>query len=108
MTERTYRRIIHHNRPGRFVLECYTNQTRYTMNFLFSIILGGIAGYLASVIMGSHNSALVNIILGIVGGLVGGFIARQLGNRSENDGMVMHLLISVVGAIVLIFIGRLF
>lgn len=78
------------------------------MNFIFSIILGGIAGYIASRIMGSHNSALVNIILGIFGGLVGGFVARQLGNRSENDGLVMHLLISVVGAVILIFIGRLF
>ncbi len=78
------------------------------MNFLFSIILGGVAGYIASRIMGSHNSALINIILGIVGGLVGGFVARQLGNKSENDGLVMNLLISVVGAIILIFVGRLF
>ena len=78
------------------------------MNFLFSIILGGIAGYIASRLMDSHHSALVNIILGIVGGLVGGIIFRRLGNNSENDGLVMHLLISVVGAVILIFLGRLF
>lgn len=79
------------------------------MHFLFSIILGGIAGYLASRFMGAHNSALVNVILGIVGGLVGGFLARRLlGNRSENDGLLTHLLISVVGAVILIFLGRLF
>ena len=78
------------------------------MGFLYSILIGGIAGYLASVIMESHNSALVNILLGIVGGLLGGFIAKRLGNDPDNDGLLMNLLISVGGAIVLIFIGRLF
>jgi uncharacterized membrane protein YeaQ/YmgE (transglycosylase-associated protein family) len=78
------------------------------MGFLYSILIGGIAGYLASVIMESHHGAIVNILLGIVGGFVGGFIARRLGNDPENDGLVMNLLIAVVGAIVLIFIGRLF
>lgn len=78
------------------------------MGFLYSIIIGGIAGYLASTFMGSHNSMLINIILGIVGGLVGGFIAKRLGNDPDNDGLVMNLLISVGGAIVLIFLGRLF
>jgi uncharacterized membrane protein YeaQ/YmgE (transglycosylase-associated protein family) len=78
------------------------------MNFLFSIILGGIAGYIASRVMGAHHSALINIVIGIVGGLLGGFIARQfLGNRSENEGLIMHLLISVAGAVILLFIGRL-
>ena len=78
------------------------------MGFLYSIIIGGIAGYLASVIMESHNGVLVNILLGIVGGFVGGWIARKLGNDPENDGLIMNLLIAVGGAIVLIFIGRLF
>ena len=78
------------------------------MGLLYSIIIGGVAGYLASVIMGSHNSALINIILGIVGGLVGGFVAKRLGNDPSNDGLVMNLLISVFGAIILIFVGRLF
>lgn len=78
------------------------------MGFLYSIIIGGIAGYLASTFMESHNGILVNIILGIVGGLVGGFIAKKLGNDPSNDGLLMNLLISVGGAVVLIFIGRLF
>ena len=79
-----------------------------TMGLLYSIILGGIAGYLASVLMHSHHGALINIILGIVGGFVGGFVARRLGNDPSNDGLFMHLLIAVFGAVILIFIGRLF
>ena len=78
------------------------------MGFLYSILIGGIAGYLASVIMESHNSAIVNILLGIVGGFLGGFIARKLGNDPDNDGLIMNLLIAVGGAVLLIFVGRLF
>ncbi len=78
------------------------------MGFLYSILLGGIAGYIASRLMDSHHSALINIILGIVGGLVGGFIARRLGNDPDNDGLAMNLIISVGGAALLIFLGRLF
>lgn len=78
------------------------------MGLLYSIIIGGIAGFLASRFMGSHNSALVNIILGIVGGLVGGFVAKRLGNDPDNDGLIMNLFIAFIGAVILIFLGRLF
>ena len=78
------------------------------MGFLYSILLGGIAGYIASRLMDSHNGVLINIILGIVGGLVGGFVARRLGNDPDNDGLLMNLIISVGGAALLIFLGRLF
>ena len=76
------------------------------MGFLYSILIGGVAGYIASRIMESHHSALFNIILGIIGGFVGGFIARRLGNDPDNDGLLMNLLIAVGGAVVLIFLGR--
>ncbi len=78
------------------------------MGLLYSIIIGGIAGFLASRFMGSHNSALINIILGIVGGLVGGFVAKRLGNDPDNDGLIMNLFIAFIGAVILIFLGRLF
>ncbi len=78
------------------------------MGFLYSIILGGVAGYIASRLMDSHHSAIINIILGIVGGFVGGYVARKLGNDPDNDGLFMNLLIAVGGAVLLIFVGRLF
>jgi len=78
------------------------------MGLIYSILIGGIAGYIASVLMGSHNSAIINIILGIVGGFVGGFIAKRLGNDPSNDNLLMQLIIAVGGAALLIFLGRLF
>ena len=41
------------------------------IHFIISILIGGVAGWLASLIMKNANSTLVNIILGIVGGFVG-------------------------------------
>ncbi|GAB4006222.1 GlsB/YeaQ/YmgE family stress response membrane protein [Spirosoma sp. KCTC 42546] len=78
------------------------------MGFLYSILIGGVAGYIASRIMDSHNPWYINVILGIVGGFLGGFVARKLGNDPDNDGLVMNLLIAVGGAVLLIFLGRLF
>ncbi|TAE23680.1 MAG: GlsB/YeaQ/YmgE family stress response membrane protein [Cytophagales bacterium] len=78
------------------------------MGILYSIIIGGIAGFLASRFMGSSNSMLTNIILGIVGGFVGNFIADKLGNDRSNDNIIVKLLIAVAGAALLIFVGRFF
>ena len=55
------------------------------MGFLYSIIIGGVAGFLASRFMGSHNSALVNIILGNVGGLVGGGHGLEVAARAAGS-----------------------
>ena len=49
------------------------------MNILVSIITGGIAGWLAGIIMKSSHSIVINILLGLAGGAVGGFILRLLG-----------------------------
>ena len=78
-----------------------------TMGLLYSILIGGVAGYFASVFMGSHNPWYINVILGIVGGFVGGFIAKRLGNDPSNDNLIVQLLIAVGGAVLLIFLGRL-
>lgn len=78
------------------------------MGILLSIIIGGVAGFLASRFMGSSNSMLVNIILGIVGGFVGNLIADRMGNDRTNDNLIVKLLIATAGAVLLIFIGRLF
>ncbi len=74
------------------------------------LIIGFIAGALARRIMGSSNAPFVlDIILGIIGAWVGGFILGLLGFRDALDiGFGIGTLITaVIGAIVLILIGRL-
>jgi len=74
------------------------------MGFIFWIIIGGVAGWLASMIMktDSRQGMLMDIVVGIVGGFIGGWVFGLLG-ISIGDGLLASLGTSVVGAV--IFIG---
>ena len=75
------------------------------MGLIWSLIIGGVAGWLAGQIMkGEGYGVLVNILLGIVGGLVGGWIFGMLGIAAEN--LIGQLICATVGAIALILIAR--
>ncbi|MEA4811479.1 MAG: GlsB/YeaQ/YmgE family stress response membrane protein [Anaerolineaceae bacterium] len=75
------------------------------MNFLWWIIVGGIAGWLASMVVKNVNvSVLGAIISGILGGGVGGFLFSLLGLGSK--GLIGEILVSFVGAIVVLLIYR--
>ena len=78
------------------------------MGFLYWIIVGLIAGWLAGVVMkGGGYGALVDIILGIVGGVVGGWLFGALG-IFPGGGLVGSIIVAFVGAVVLVAIARMF
>lgn len=79
------------------------------MNFLLWIILGLAAGWLASVVMKTNQSqgALMDIILGVVGALVGGFAMSLLGQPGVTGFNIYSLFVATLGAVVLIWVGRL-
>ena len=83
------------------------------MNFIIWLIVGGTIGWLASIIMkrDGQQGILLNIIVGIVGSFLGGFlIAPLLGSGTANTGdfSVMGLLASLIGAVILLAIVNLF
>ncbi len=82
------------------------------------IIFGLIAGFIAKAIMPGRDpgGAIVTILLGIVGAVIGGFIGRSLFGygRAVNDasdiaepGFLMSLVLAVIGAIVVLAVYRL-
>jgi uncharacterized membrane protein YeaQ/YmgE (transglycosylase-associated protein family) len=74
--------------------------------FLTVLLIGLIAGWLAGVVMkGRGYGVLADIILGIVGAVIGGFLFSQLGVNAY--GFVGRLAIAVVGTIVLVGIAHL-
>lgn len=77
------------------------------MNILLWIILGAIAGWIANMVMASHHGVIEDIILGIIGGFVGGLLMNALGQPGVTGFNFYSILVAVVGAIVLIFLGRL-
>jgi uncharacterized membrane protein YeaQ/YmgE (transglycosylase-associated protein family) len=77
-----------------------------TMGFLYWIIVGLIAGWLAGVVMkGGGYGVLVDIILGIVGGVVGGWLFGALG-IFPGGGLLGSIIVAFVGAVVLVAITR--
>lgn len=83
------------------------------MNFILWLIVGGIIGWIASMIMrtDAQQGIFLNIIVGIVGALLAGWLITPLvGGSTINEGnfSLSGLLISLLGAIVLLAIVNLF
>jgi uncharacterized membrane protein YeaQ/YmgE (transglycosylase-associated protein family) len=82
------------------------------MNFIMWIIVGGILGWLASMVMNTNaqQGMFLNIIVGIVGALLSGWFIAPLfgiGTINQNDFSIASLLVSFVGAIVLLAVVNL-
>lgn len=78
------------------------------MHFLWMCIIGLVAGALAKLIMPGRDPGgiIITMLLGIAGSLLAGFLGRALGWYSSGQGA--GLIMSVVGAIVLLLVYRLF
>jgi len=83
------------------------------MNFILWLIEGGIIGWLASKIMNTdaQQGIVLNVVVGIIGSLLGGWLITPLvGGATINQGnfSLSGLLISLLGAVVLLAIVNLF
>jgi len=77
------------------------------MDFLWWLIVGLIAGFLAGKIMkGSGYGTLADIVLGVVGAFVGGFLMRLVGFAGAG-GLIYTILVATLGAVILIWVVRL-
>lgn len=77
------------------------------MEFVWFIIVGLIAGWLAGVIMkGGGYGVVGDIVVGIVGALIGGWLFGTMG-VSTGGGLLGAIIVALVGAIILIFLLRL-
>ena len=76
------------------------------MSIIVWLIFGGIAGWIASIIAGTNeNQGVVgNIIVGIIGAILGGFVVTQFGGREVSAGLDLYsMLVAIFGAVILLF-----
>ncbi len=77
------------------------------MGIVSWIVLGAIAGFIANLIVGGGEGVIGTIILGIVGAVVGGYLASALFHKGDVSGVnVESIVISVLGAILVLFVYR--
>jgi len=74
-----------------------------------SIVVGGIAGWLASLITGTNEKmgCLLNIVVGILGGFIGAWLFSKLGIQRPGGEWIGPILIAFVGATVFLALLRL-
>lgn len=83
------------------------------MNFIIWIVIGGIIGWLASIVMrtDAQQGLFLNIVVGVVGALLAGWLISPLvgaGTINQNDFSLTSLIVSFIGALILLAIVNLF
>jgi uncharacterized membrane protein YeaQ/YmgE (transglycosylase-associated protein family) len=83
------------------------------MNFIIWLVIGGIIGWIASKIMNTdaQQGVLLNVVVGIVGAMLGGWLISPLvgvGTINQSNFSLGALIVSLVGAIILLAIVNLF
>ncbi|MDB5194894.1 MAG: Transglycosylase-associated protein [Parcubacteria group bacterium] len=76
------------------------------MGILLWIVFGAIAGWIASVITGSREGLLLDIIVGIVGAVIGGWVMSLFGNSGVTGFNLYSFLVAIVGSVILLFIVK--
>ncbi len=75
------------------------------MGIISWIVLGAIAGFLANLVVGGREGILGTIILGIVGAVVGGWLASEVFHKGDVTGVnVESIVIAVIGAIIVLVV----
>lgn len=82
------------------------------MNFIIWLLMGGVIGWIASMIMGTNGrqGLFLNIVVGIVGSFLGGWLlSGRFGSSTINQGnfSVSGLVVSLLGAVILLALVRL-
>jgi uncharacterized membrane protein YeaQ/YmgE (transglycosylase-associated protein family) len=80
-----------------------------TLGVIGWIIIGGLAGWVGSKIMSTdaQMGLILNIAVGIVGGLIGGFLLRAVGVNVSGGGLAFSFLTCLLGAVILLAIVKL-
>jgi uncharacterized membrane protein YeaQ/YmgE (transglycosylase-associated protein family) len=76
------------------------------MGIIAWIIFGALAGWIASIITGrnSQMGCLTNIVVGLVGAFIGGFVMDQIGGGGVGGFNLYSLIVAVLGAVILLVV----
>ncbi len=78
------------------------------VGFIGYLIIGGLAGWIASKFMGTdaEQGIVLNVVVGVVGALIGGFILQLFGVDVNGGGLIFTFLVAIAGAALLLFVVK--
>lgn len=77
------------------------------MEYVYPILIGLVAGGLASMLLGGKGGLVRNLILGVIGGVVGGILAPKIGFNPIENVHLNNIVIATGGAVVTLFAAQL-
>lgn len=80
------------------------------LSFLLWVVLGGIAGWIASLIMGTdaQQGTGMNVVVGVIGAILGGLVMNFFGAAGTTGFNLYSLIVAVIGAVILLFLVKMF
>jgi uncharacterized membrane protein YeaQ/YmgE (transglycosylase-associated protein family) len=79
------------------------------MGIIAWIVLGAIAGFITNMIMGGNEGVIQTVILGIVGAVVGGYLAGTVLKVADVTGInIESIVVAVIGGVVVVAVYRMF
>jgi uncharacterized membrane protein YeaQ/YmgE (transglycosylase-associated protein family) len=78
------------------------------MGIIAWLVVGGIAGWLASMVIPSGLGLIGDIVVGVIGGFIGGFLFHAIGEVGMTGLSIWSIFVAFVGAVVLLYVIRFF
>jgi len=78
------------------------------MGIIAWLVVGGIAGWLASMVIPSGLGLIGDIVVGVIGGFIGGFLFHAIGEVGMTGLSIWNIFVAFVGAVVLLYVIRFF
>ncbi len=76
------------------------------LGIIMTLIVGGLAGWIASLLIGGSGGIVKNVIVGILGAFIGSFVFELAGLTAEPT-LIGNLIVATVGAALLLFLAKL-
>lgn len=77
-----------------------------TFGIITTLIIGGLAGWIASMLLGAGSGLIKNIIVGILGAFIGSFVFELVGLNADTT-FVGNLIVATTGAVILLATAKL-
>jgi uncharacterized membrane protein YeaQ/YmgE (transglycosylase-associated protein family) len=80
------------------------------MGIILWIIFGALAGWIASMVMGTNaqQGIIGNVVIGVIGAIIGGYIMSFFGASSVTGFNLYSLLVAILGAVILLWVVKMF